>query len=53
MLKSISSTHKIKIEETPFDILSKSTEPRYVLRVKPIVVRKIGFLLEIDWYSCD
>ena len=40
-------------EEEPFGIPVTSTEPENNLGVKPIVYSKIGFLLEMDWYSCD
>ena len=41
------------IEETPFDILGPSTDPKNHLRVKLIVEGDIGFLLKIDYYYCD
>ena len=40
-------------EEAPFGIPVVSTEPANVLRVKLIVEIKIGFMLEIERYSCD
>ena len=41
------------IKEAPFGIPGASTEPENNLRVKTILEIKIGFLLEIDRYSCE
>ena len=53
MIKFISRT-KIRnsTEEAPFGIPWASTGPNNYLRVNPIIEREIGFLLEIDRYSC-
>ena len=54
MLKFISGTKLLNNkEEVPFGIPGASTETKNYLRVKQIVENEIGFLLEIDWYSCD
>ena len=53
MLKFISSTNIINnTVEAPFGIPGARTEPKNDLRVKPIVESEIGFLLEINRYSC-
>ena len=39
--------------EAPSGILDASIEPNNDLKVKPIVESDIGFLLEIDRYSCE
>ena len=54
MLESISSTKiRNKTEEAPFGISCVRTKAENYLRVKPIIESKIGFFLEMDWYSCD
>ena len=54
MLDSISSTQiRNNTEEAPFGIPGASTEPNNNLRANPIVESEIGFLLKIDWYSCE
>ena len=40
-------------EEAPFGIPGASTEPKNDMKVKATVESDIGFLLEIDQYSCD
>ena len=39
--------------EAPFGITDVSNERQNDLRVKPIVERKIGFLLKFERYSSD
>ena len=54
MLEFILSTKILNnIEEAPFGILGERTEPNNYLKVEPTVEREIGFILEIDRYSCD
>ena len=54
MLECISSKKIVKnTDEAIFGTLSASTDPEKILMVKLIVVREIGFLLEINWHSCE
>ena len=54
MLEFISNKKLINnTEEAPFLITGASTEPENNLRANLIAESEIGFLLEIDPYSCD
>ena len=39
--------------DVPFGIIYAITDPENHLRVNRIIENEIGFLLEIDHYSCD
>ena len=54
MLESVSGKKIRKnTEEAPYFIPGASTEPNNNLRFNPFVEIKIGFLLEVDCYSCE
>ena len=53
MLKFIYIIIFFNTEDAPFGIPGASTELENDLRVKLIIDINIGFMLEIDRYSCD